>query len=428
MNHNVENLFEARKNSPIHNTSYPLSPKDWAAFRVDTPLSFDGERELAFYFHIPFCKQLCAFCEYTRMLCPDEQTQSTYLNSVLQDVQGFLKLHPDILLRGFDIGGGTPTALSEGNFALLMDGFQKVVESVTLSPDFEPSIEATFGTLSVVKLQRMVAAGIHRLSLGLQSTSSGVLLSYRRHGEHLFIMEDWMQTAWQQGIRKINLDLMYGLKGQSEASIECDLQSIAKLRPQQVTLYELRTNMISKKDLPSKDVLYHHYLLYYKGLTAMGYHARFGQNTFSIYPQDQGVSSYLRLRMTEGLPYKGFGLSAQSMSSHGVAYNLGKNGGRIKQLVDLTTFPEEFTYALPPAQVAAKYIAIAGYYGAFSLDVITNRFGCIQTDAFRETLRAFQLQGFLRLISDHYVQITPKGFKHYGAVFSILADCLNPSL
>lgn len=63
------NLFERLKENDLLNTSYPLRVKDWDAFRVHESLSFDDERELAFYIHIPFCKQLCSFANTAGCRC-----------------------------------------------------------------------------------------------------------------------------------------------------------------------------------------------------------------------------------------------------------------------------------------------------------------------------------------------------------------------
>ena len=117
----IAELLSYRKIDPLWNTSYPLAPKDWEPFRVASPLYFKGESELSFYIHIPFCKQLCSFCEYTRMMCPDDETQKKYLTTILSDILKFKEQNRSFLLKGFDIGGGTPTALSDANFNFLMD-------------------------------------------------------------------------------------------------------------------------------------------------------------------------------------------------------------------------------------------------------------------------------------------------------------------
>ena len=109
----IAELYESRKDDPRLNTSYPLCPEDWAKYRVEGTLPFDDEKRLSFYIHIPFCKQLCSFCEYTRMLCPDEGMQERYLRAVANDIMRFKEQNQDFTLLGCDIGVGTPTALSE---------------------------------------------------------------------------------------------------------------------------------------------------------------------------------------------------------------------------------------------------------------------------------------------------------------------------
>lgn len=417
----VSELYESRKNDPRWNTSYPLDPTDWARYRVAEALPFDDERCLSFYVHIPFCKQLCSFCEYTRMLCPDERLQNSYVHAVVSDIKRFKQQHPDLVLQGFDIGGGTPTALSDDNCSWLMNGYKEVLSGLELTADFEPSIEASFDTLSENKVTAIAKSGIRRLSLGVQTASDSVLDQVNRRGVVVQQMQEWLAAAWDCGIGKVNLDFMYGLKGQNAATIEKDLALIEKLKPQQVTLYELRTNRIANKDLPSKQTLFEHYSQYYKGLLALGYQAPFGQNTFSVNGHDLGVSSYIRHRMKEGAPYKGFGISAQSMNRKGVSYNVGKNGLQ-NTLLNRRSFEEEFTYRLPDNEIAAKYIAIAAYSGAFSISVLSSLLKQNARQVYCEELDFCFGNDLLQQKGD-WIQITEKGFEHYGAVFSLLYFC-----
>lgn len=416
----IKTVFEARKHNPQFNTSYPLSPCDWIDYRVPAPLSFAQDKALSFYIHIPFCKQLCLFCEYTRMVCTDVQLQTHYLEVLANDIAQFKKGHPGMELQGFDLGGGTPTALSQDNFSRLMDVYDEAVEGITLANDYEPSIEATFNTLTPEKLQRMAHSGIRRLSLGVQSADVGVLSSQHRENVAQEVMAKWMNEAYRAGLEKINIDLMYGLKGQGEATIARDLHAIAQLMPQQITLYELRTNMLAHKDVPAKEQLYHAYRRYYEAFIALGYHAQFGQNTFSLCKTDLGVSSYLRARMVHGASYKGFGLSAQSMSKEGIAYNCGKNSSQLSAFIRQDTYAEADVYQLPQTQLAAKYIAISGYFGSFSLAKVLAVNDSEWKRRVHEAL-TFCLNEGLVCISGggERVQITEKGFRYYGAVLSL---------
>lgn len=416
---NIHNIFESRKDDPKWNTSYPLQIEDWKLYRVRENLPFCGVTEMSIYIHIPFCQQLCAFCEYARIACPSEMMQKNYLNGVNQDILSFMVKHEGLVtLRGFDIGGGTPTALSEKNFDILMDIYDQTIAKCISSVDFESSIEGTFNTLSIDKIRRMVTSGIKRLSLGVQSTSRDVLNNANRQSARINEMQYWMNTAWDSGVDKINLDLMFGLQGQNESTIAADLLAIEVLKPQQVTLYELRTNMISLKEIPDKTELYTQYSSYYKGLISLGYLARFGQNTFSLNTSDFGVSSYLRSRMHQGVPYKGFGISAQSMSPEGISYNVGKSRATVKQAISGSSFGEEFTYFLPPKELSSKYIAIAAYSGSFSLQRVSKLLKIDAEEYFRDELDYCIGAGLLH-VEGGRVFITECGFKYYGAVFSL---------
>ena len=413
----IAELFQLRKNDPRWNTSYPLNPSDWTDYRVPDSLSFENDSRMSFYIHIPFCKQLCSFCEYTRMLCPDEKVQREYLLAIASDIKQFRQKYQDITLLGFDIGGGTPTSLSENNLSLLMQIYQTTISGLKKDAKYEPSIEGTFNTLSEQKLEDMSEMGFHRLSLGVQSSCSSVLHQHQRGNSSEAMMYSWLKKAWDKGIKKVNLDFMYGLKGQNESTIQQDLELIGRLKPQQVTLYELRTNMISEKESFTKEELYDQYVHYYDGLIAMGYKARFGQNTFSVDAADEGVSSYLRERMLNGAAYKGFGMSAQSMSSEGIAYNVGKLAVTPQDTLNKEGYPEQFTYLLPPDELASKYIAISAYNGSFSIARLRD-YG-ISERSLNEILSFCIDEGLLYKGERDWMFITKKGFKHYGALFSL---------
>ena len=413
----IAELFQLRKNDPRWNTSYPLNPSDWTDYRVPDSLSFENDSRMSFYIHIPFCKQLCSFCEYTRMLCPDEKVQREYLLAIASDIKQFRQKYQDITLLGFDIGGGTPTSLSENNFSLLMQIYQTTISGLKKDAKYEPSIEGTFNTLSEQKLEDMSEMGFHRLSLGVQSSCSSVLHQHQRGNSSEAMMYSWLKKAWDKGIKKVNLDFMYGLKGQNESTIQQDLELIGRLKPQQVTLYELRTNMISEKESFTKEELYDQYVHYYDGLIAMGYKARFGQNTFSVDAADEGVSSYLRERMLNGAAYKGFGMSAQSMSSEGIAYNVGKLAVTTQNALNKEGYPEQFTYLLPPDELASKYIAISAYNGSFSVAKLRD-YG-ISGGSLNEILDFCIDEGLLYKGERDRMFITKMGFKYYGALFSL---------
>jgi oxygen-independent coproporphyrinogen-3 oxidase len=358
------------------------------------------------------------------MKCPNDEIQRHYLRTLDIDIQNFIENHPHIILQGFDIGGGTPTALGNDNFTRLIDIYQKTISSVKIAPDFEASIEGTFQTLSEDKLKTISNAGIRRLSLGIQSTNRKILLVNQRSDESVNTIKKWIEYAKSMGIQKINIDIMYGLKGQTLKEIESEIKIAELLNTEQITLYELRTNMLNNVGYATKEDLFQSYNVLYNGFTSLNYQARFGQNTFSKNKEDFGVSSYLRNRMLNGLAYKGFGISAQSMSNYGISYNVGKNRTDLLRYINLTTYNEEYTYHLPKRELLSKYIAISAYSGQFSLKKASEISGDDCINYFKQEID-FCIEHELMTFENDTLFITHNGFKNYGAVFSLFFDSSN---
>ena len=418
----IESIYTHSKQDERYNTSYPLCPEDWKQYRVDGELNYTGCKRLSFYIHIPFCQHLCSFCEYTRTRVPSVDVQRLYLDGVKHDIECFISTYPQITLCGFDIGGGTPTSLDDTCFEYLMNIYRSVIEKVRLTDDFEPSIEATFQTLSSHKVQLIRAAGIKRISLGIQTSVKSVQVNNGRSNPQQNMMADVIRMIHANGIEKVNIDLMYGLRGQTIDATRQDLACIEQLTPEQVTLYELRTNMLCCKEESSKEQLFQCYNQLYERLIKLGYQARFGQNTFTKHPIDKGLSSYLRHRMLEFIPYKGFGLSAQSMSPTGISYNNGKGSHALNQLIEQSnSYQASDTYLLPREEMLSKYIAISAYYGQISLTVASQILGKDFLETFSTQIDFCTQQG-LTVMTGNHLAITRKGFKYYGAVFSLFYD------
>ncbi len=415
---NWAQLFNERKENPIYNTSYPLSPDDWGKFCTEKDLMFSTE-EISFYIHIPFCEHICKFCEYVKYRCSKNTRakEKTYLDIVRSDIQCFLATHAPFTLRGFDIGGGTPTALSEENFAYLMQIYAETVSQCEFSENYIPSIEATFETISEYKVKLIAQAGFKRISFGLQISNEEILKANSRDVVSVKRMLEVMEMCRAAGISLINIDLMYGFENQTPEMCIKTLDAIRLLAPEHVTFYELRTNMLNKYLVASKQVIYQQYETLYRGVRALSYRGAFGQNTFSLC-DDMGLSSYLYSRMIEHVPYKGFGIAAQSRSDHGLSYNIGKRARSLDSLLEQDSFVAEAIYRLPPEEVLAKYMAISGYCGFFRLSIMRSIIKCDPLVTFKSQFEFLLTENYVQMIDDE-VAITTKGFKYYGAILSL---------
>lgn len=426
MLHPLEIELRDRECRDCFSTAYPWNPDDWMQYIKPGALKFKKNSRVSFYIHIPFCKNLCRFCEYTRCLVPSDIIQRNYLQIVHRDIQKFMSEYPDITLEGFDIGGGTPTALSTSNFSYLMQIFKDVIQHVKVSDNFEPSIETSVTTIEPNKIQMIKEAGISRISIGIQHGQFDKYQSsfgWVRPNAKKIIQD--IKMIRECAAFKINLDFMYGFKGLSvEDAIDSERCAIEELNPDQVTLYELRTNQRDEVMAGTPDHRFSEYKLLYQMLNNMGYLGQFGRNTFSLDRDDFGVSSYLRHRMLEGGDYKGFGISAQSMSDGNVEYNIGKNSLDILSLILTGKIPNDYSfdavehYELPKEEKFAKFVCVSGYSGGFDWSIAKRKYFSDFFIRFGAVIDFLLDRGYIE-ISGNRIQLTENGFKHYGAVLSL---------
>ena len=211
---------------------------------------------------------------------------------------------------------------------------------------------------------------------------------------------------------------MYGFVNQTKEEIEATMKVVERLMPEHLTVYELRTNMLSRYPIATAEQRFEQYSYLYDLITALGYKGRFGMNTFSLIG-DYGLSSYLQHRMMENGSYKGFGIAAQSKNDTGISYNIGKNGESLECCLSKNTFEEGGdSYKLPPRELLSKYVAISGYCGMTDLSVMEKILHSDPNMVFEKELDF--------LLNNQYIEkdgtmlyLTPKGFLHYGAVLSL---------
>ena len=411
-------IFYQRANNPRFNTSYPIYRSDWKGYKTDKELEFSSS-ELSLYIHIPFCRKLCKFCEYVKYKCGDNShaAELKYLKMVESEINDFIQHGPKYTLRGFDIGGGTPTALSDSNFERLINIYRSTLDRCNIAEGFMPSIEATFNTITRAKAKLIADAGIKRISFGMQTMDADILADNQRINATLEQMKSVFAMCLECGIAVINIDLMYGFASQTGQAIDATLDIIEQLQPEHLTLYELRTNMLNGYNVASKEVLFEQYTQLYDRVKLLGYCGKFGQNTFSRLG-DMGLSSYLYARMIDNIPYRGFGIAAQSKNEQGIMYNVGKSHKPLGEILKMGRIASEDIYFLPPVESLSKYIAISGYCGFFRLSIAERIIGRDPREVFENELKFLLSLEYISIEGDK-VRISSKGFKYYGAILSM---------
>lgn len=203
--------------------------------------------ELGLYIHIPFCRARCAYCDfntYTGL----EHLGAEYVDRLLRElelrVEGDRRLVAagaagpclgDRTVTSIFVGGGTPTALSGEQLARLLGG---VRERIPVAPGAEVTCEANPGTIAPAKLAAMRAAGFNRLSCGAQSFQPRLLRRMGRiHGPAEIAAA--VGDARASGFDNVNLDLIFGLPGQTLAMWADDLERAVALEPDHLSCYSL---------------------------------------------------------------------------------------------------------------------------------------------------------------------------------------------
>ncbi|MCB2184758.1 MAG: radical SAM family heme chaperone HemW [Desulfobulbaceae bacterium] len=217
------------------------------------------QKTASIYLHIPFCRTKCLYCSFNSYAGRDNEIPA-YLEALGIQIKN-MATHPwcrGRLFTSLYIGGGTPSLCDPGQLADLIRNCRKHFHFCRQP---EISLETNPNTLSPQKLTTFFQAGINRLSIGVQSFSDEVLAAIgRSHTADNAVKAYHM--ARETGFDNINLDLMYGLPGQSPTIWQQTLEQVVALSPEHISLYELMqeegtplTKKISRGEcvLPTED-------------------------------------------------------------------------------------------------------------------------------------------------------------------------------
>lgn len=198
--------------------------------------NFSDLPPLSLYVHIPWCLKKCPYCDFnSHENRTEELPETVYVDALLHDLEQEL---PDIWGRqivSVFIGGGTPSLFSAAAIDQLLCGLRALLN---LAPSIEITMEANPGTFEQNKFADFAAAGINRLSIGIQSFHAESLSALGRvHDANEALAA--IDIARQAGFKNINLDLMFALPNQTTAMAAEDLRIAIDLKPEHVSYYQL---------------------------------------------------------------------------------------------------------------------------------------------------------------------------------------------
>ena len=202
---------------------------------METNLTLDELPPLSLYVHLPWCVRKCPYCDFNSYTMGDDAPRERYLDALLADLDVESQRANGRELVSIFLGGGTPSIFSPQQIGRLLDG---VGERFTLNSAIEVTMEANPGTVECGDPVGYRQAGINRLSIGAQSFSSEALEALGRI-HSVDDIDRAIGEAREAGFDNINLDVMYGLPGQSVAAAMFDLERAAALEPQHLSWYHL---------------------------------------------------------------------------------------------------------------------------------------------------------------------------------------------
>lgn len=268
-------------------------------------------KKMGLYIHIPFCVKKCNYCDF--LSAPSsKQVQIAYMDTLQKEIKEKAIAYKDWCVDTIFIGGGTPTSVPYETIVKMMD---TVRAEFCLDKDCEITIECNPGTVTGETLKAYRAAGINRLSIGLQSADDELLKELGR----IHTYEQFLETytwAREAGFENVNVDVMSGLPGQSIEQYEDTLKKLVELHVEHISAYSLiieegtpffKQYEEDQLDLPDEETERD---MYYRTKTMLD-EAGFSRYEISNYAK-KGYECRHNVRYWRREDYLGLGLGASS--------------------------------------------------------------------------------------------------------------------
>jgi oxygen-independent coproporphyrinogen-3 oxidase len=202
--------------------------------RTPGEVRFAALPPLALYAHLPWCMRKCPYCDFNSHEKTDALPEREYVAALVADLEGLLPAVWGRRLRSIFIGGGTPSLFSPEAIDRLLAAIRA---RLPVEPDAEVTLEANPGTAEAARFHGYRAAGVNRVSLGIQSFDDAQLKALGRihsAGEARRAI-DMAQAAFDN----VNLDLMYGLPGQTLDEARADAAEGLRFGTTHFSAYQL---------------------------------------------------------------------------------------------------------------------------------------------------------------------------------------------
>ncbi len=367
---------------------------------------------LGLYLHIPFCRRKCPYCDFFSVPADTLHLPGypELLRQHLQWAAGHGWLGP---VDTVYFGGGTPSLLSAEVVGSLL---KAISQRFGLTVDAEITLEANPGTVTPKNLAGYLAAGVNRLSLGLQSLDPQQLSTLGRlHGREEGLQA--VRRARQAGFANLSLDLIFALPGQTRTDLDEELDRYLDLAPEHLSCYGLTAEpdtpfhhrvQAGELRLPDEEFYADAFLRLHERLAAAGY----GHYEIASYARP-GYACRHNLGYWQRRPYLGVGAGAHSFRDTGW-------GERWAVPADLDRYGEVLRHRQEPAEPIEGFDRAGAMSETLYLGLRTRAgvndaafrsgFGCGVAEAFPQAV--MQLQPWLALEEGNW-RLTVAGWLLY---------------
>lgn len=363
---------------------------------------------LAVYLHIPFCVRKCNYCDFFSVLAQPEQMES-YCQALVAEIKavGEHLGHPQI--NTIYLGGGTPSLLPP-----LMVGqiLEALASAFVMLPNTEISMEANPGTVSHAVWKQYINAGINRISLGVQSLDDHNLkLLGRVHSvQDVF---GAVTSLRRMGFNNYNIDLIYGVPGQTETSLMRELVLLKNFLGSHLSAYSLQVEdstplyeMVKRGSLimPGEDATANMYELIQKFASEQGF-KQYELSNWAL----PGYECRHNLAYWQVRPYLGLGSGAVSRLAEQRVQNVSNVDAYIAGAIS-GQVPQETLEVLNEADMVQETLIMGlRLMEGISLSDFTRRFGRPVTDYYSQVIDEAIAEGSLMIDGDH-LKLTPQTY------------------
>jgi len=190
---------------------------------------------LALYIHIPWCVRKCPYCDFNSHRAPEALPVADYVRALLADLDQELPQVWGRPVSSIFFGGGTPSLFPGAAIGEILEG---VAARLRLMPGLEVTLETNPGTAEFDRFEAYRAAGVNRISFGVQSFDDARLAALGRIHDGGQAKRAF-KLAREAGFDNINLDLMYALPGQTLEGALSDLEQAIAVAPEHLSHYHL---------------------------------------------------------------------------------------------------------------------------------------------------------------------------------------------